>query len=78
MNLIFSSVGDFSNFPKWWLNKKSLKEFDIYVCYYGGDMVKAKEIENQSRDSEFLRLQALEVRRSVYHPNKSSSSQVLI
>jgi hypothetical protein len=45
MNLLFSSVGDFSNFPQWWLNQKSLKEFDIYVCYYGDDMVKAKEIE---------------------------------
>jgi hypothetical protein len=44
-NLIFSSVGDFSNFPHWWLNKKSLKEFDIYVCYYGNNMVKAREFE---------------------------------
>ena len=38
--------------------------------------IEAKEIENQSRDSEFLRLQALAVQRSLYHPNKSSSSQV--
>ena len=36
--------------------------------------IEAKEMENQSRDSEFLRLQALAVQRSLYHPNKSSSS----
>ena len=36
--------------------------------------IEAKEVENQSRDSEFLRLQALAVQRSLYHPNKSSSS----
>ena len=37
--------------------------------------IEAKEMENQSRDSEFKRLQALAVQRSLYHPNKSSTMQ---
>ena len=34
-NLVFSSVGDRTNFPKHWLDKAKDKEFDIWVVCYG-------------------------------------------
>ena len=34
-NLLFSSVGDESNFPDFWLNDYKNKNFDLFICYYG-------------------------------------------
>lgn len=36
-NLVFSSVGDKTNFVNDWLSHKEQKEFDVWVVYYGKD-----------------------------------------
>ena len=33
--LVFSSVGDRSEFPRYWLDEHEQRQFDIWVCYYG-------------------------------------------
>ncbi len=34
-NMIFTSAGDNTNFVKWWCSSKEIKEYDVYVFYYG-------------------------------------------
>ena len=33
--LVFSSVGDWSKFPRYWLKHKKERQFSLWVCYYG-------------------------------------------
>jgi hypothetical protein len=46
-NLVFSSVGDNTNFHNLWLYKN--RNYDIYVIYYGNDEEKYNMYKKKSR-----------------------------